>query len=493
MSEQVSTEQPRGYRSWLLLSLAVLLLAGIVVLAIYATSAVRDVLGWHATLPDGTHVVMLGAAPEGTTFNSDKKWERAARRWLPASLQKWVPPALTVPPMNASRTNTNNLSVPLLLSISSVRQPWYRFQPEDDSGFRYPAAIPMYPARVAPTASLARLAPTVGSGRSAATGSSICLLSLRNYPRRQKTFLLRAVTTGGEVVATLRVPNPFYGPFPEWRHLPLPQSCTNSGVVLTIDRLIVTNRPAFKELLADSRVTTSEFGWSNARPSRFMCSDATSNNATTLSLSEPAWQIHCLLSRTNADDFRTDEKSIFTNLPVLAAGKFAALNQTAGCIGVNYTVRYSAGAGQLELTDATSASMTPFRDNGPLTSGAFGGNTAYTSVGQQSASRLSLGIRTVNGEQVATVSSTAPFIVVQAKGVVVGERCLFFARYNDGPDISLQAPILPGQTQGTQDRLYALRLNPPDGATNVTLTVMKDRSLAFDFMINPKDIQITKP
>ena len=332
--------------------LAILLVGGVIAIALALAHYKKLQAARWITLPDGSRVEVVGATLGNAPFNSEKPWERFARRHLPAAWTGWIPPAVTGG--DWGDLGSNCLTVFLLVKSPSATvattYDWRGITPEDENGLLY----------------------WDGQARSSYSGPpgyTVQELIFSSYPRRQKKFLLRFADSKGVEIATWLVPNPASGSFPQWQPLPLPQNQTNGSVTLTLDRLeerlieLSGQRPYsggsnyYHEIVARTHVTTTELGWAGAHMNDISFSDATGNQGQNISRREPAWKARVLLSRDGLGAFGPNEKLVIANLAIPAPGSYLALDQSTNLAGVGLNVRFLAGAGELTLSNDNSVFM----------------------------------------------------------------------------------------------------------------------------------------
>jgi hypothetical protein len=306
-----------------------------------------------------------------------------------------------------------------------------------------------------------------------------------SYPRRQKEFLLRFADFKGAEIATLRVPNPVSGPFPQWQPLPLPQTQTNGPIVLTLDRLgeslmgMSRTRPDYggsnyyHQVMAHTHVTTSEPAWINAQATDIFFSDATGNQGQSMSRREPAWKARILAFHNGPGAFGPDQKLILTNLAIPAPGTFLALNQSANLAGVGLNVRFLSGVGKLSLGNNSSVVV-----KAPLP----GAKITYASSGSDGSSRW--------------WEEGKPFLLIETTNGQPDDRLEVFLHYDTGNDPGTSKRIFYGSAAGNRywnTFMHQIPFSPPQGAKTFSMTVIINRPIAFEFMINPADIQVANP
>ncbi len=227
-----------------------------------------------ALLSDGSRVELLGTAVGTNYFSNDQPWQRVARRYLPSRLaRRWLPPTIN----GTARGSPDSINIYVRITGPAAApggaKPWQEYGAQDTNGFLY-------------FRNGGYSAFGVGPGSS----NWVTVFDVSSYPRRQPEFLLCFYTnfTGGAMSATLRVPNPMHGPFPEWRPVPLPQTITNGPVSLALESLQPAGVPGYSYIRPDWQLESSDPAWSHARVRYWTFRDATGNEGAYLSPSEPA-------------------------------------------------------------------------------------------------------------------------------------------------------------------------------------------------------------
>ena len=466
MTERSPSVRSYTFERVVLVVLAVLLVGGVIGIALALTHYTKLQAARWITLPDGSRAEVVGATLGGAPFNSEKPWERFARRHLPAMWTGWIPPAVTTG--GWSGLDSNSLAVFLLVkppsaTVSSTYN-WNGVQPEDENGFCYQAGGGY-------------------GGFSGPGGSMVYQLNFMSYPRRQKEFLLRFADFKGAEIATLRVPNPVSGPFPQWQPLPLPQIQTNGPVILTLDGLgeslmgISRTRPDYggsdyyHEVIAHTHVATVDPAWINAQATDIFFSDATGNQGQNMSRREPAWKARILAFHNGPGAFGPDQKLIVTNLAIPAPGSYLAVNQSTNLAGVGLNVRFLAGAGTLTLSNDNWVLMKAPQPGANYQGGGNDGFSVWWEV-------------------------NTPFLLIETTNSQPDDRLEVFLHYDTGNNPGGSDRVFYGGAAGNRYRntfLHQIPFRPPPGAKIFSMMVIINRPLAFEFMINPADIQIANP
>ena len=396
-----------------------------------------------ALLPNGARVEFLGTAVGPATFTTEKSWQRVARKVLPPSLASRIPPASSGNCSRGSNSVTYYFRVTDPTGAAITTTPWATYSAEDETGFRFDRG---------------------GGYCSSASGSSMIYgLIVESYPRRQTSFRFHFHNRTGVVLATLQVPNPVRGPFPQWQPQALPQTQTLGPVTLTLQSLQEYGNPQWRGVGPKWKLTSSDPAWASATVRHANFFDASGKEGRELSRRETAWQVRAIVFRERPEDFAAAERLVVTNLSIPAAGTFVAVDHSGERQGVKLTALVIAGAGQFCLTNGVQRGMSPVISNGYSTSSQ--GTTRIESWG-----------------------SVLPFLLIEAQNVQPDDEIRVRLLDERGREIKL------GDSSGYDGmakagRLYKRSFTPPDDAKFLTLEVLVNRPLRFEFMVNPADVQ----
>jgi len=397
--------------------------------------------GWRsneATLPDGSTVEFLGTAAGEGTFKTASKWQRLARRYLPARLQNLVPSAVSG---GGCWSGSNSLTVYLRI-LGTNRTigggpAWQGYVSEDGTGFRYPSdgGYCSYSDR---------------------KGQRIYGLNMRAHPRRQQEFLFHLLAQNKAAIATFRVPNPLKGPFPVWQPAALPQTRTNGPVILTL--MDWTENATWHYPEPKWRLESVDPAWLNAQPRNRGFEDVTGNEGQFLSPRETAWKFRALVFRERVEDFAAPEQMVLTNLALPDDGKFLAIDKSADGSGVAIKPWILAGAGTFGMSNDVTRFMKAQVNSGhSISSGSFG--------------------------KVEEWGSATPFLLVEARNVQTDDEIQFRVREDTGKELKVKASGYDGLPGG--GRLYKPSFTPSDECESVTVRIIVNRPLPFEFMVSP--------
>ena len=409
--------------------------------------AVRRTPASVATLPNGMKVEFLGTAAGGTSFSTEKSWERTARKILPRAWQGWIPPASS----GSCSSGTNSFTVYLRVTdpsgapINAV--PWSNYLTEDEAGFRY--------QKVGANCSFGGV-----------PGQKLYGVILRAFPRRERNFLLHLTGPQGATLATLQIPNPLPGPFPEWTPELLPITRTNGPVRLKLESLTESGTKDWRRVSAQWHLESDDQRWTNARAGYVTFQDASGNQGSILSPREKAWQLSTRVHRERAQDFLPTERLVLTNLAVPDSGEFVEMGHRASVSGTIVFVRGIGGVGSLYVTNGTTWVMQPAQ------SGQSGHGS--TSDGKTSVEYWHI---------------PSPFIFVEMSNVGADDDVRFQLADANGREIKLEAQ---GYNTSNNRRVYVERIQPSEVARPMNLEIIVSRPLEFEFTIDPKKIQSTK-
>jgi hypothetical protein len=394
----------------------------------------------EAVLPNGIRIEFLGSAVGRTEFSTAKSWHRTARRFLPVALTGWIPPtaAGSCGGMSNSVTFYFRVRDPGALGFA----PWAGYLAEDDTGFRYERGGSL-------------------CSHGGATNMVYGLI-VPAYPRRQADFKFNFYDSSGGVLATLRVANPVRGPFPEWRPAPLPQTKKSNSVSLTLESLHEAGSAQWPRVDPKWKVNTSDPAWSSAAALFAMFSDVTGNEGQHLSPRENAWKVRGIVRRDNAAVFSANEQLTITNIAIPAAANFVGIDQSAECAGVKLKALVVAGPGRFLLTNGVGRGMSRAISTGTSTS-TYGTNVTQSWGGPEH------------------------FLLVQAIDVLPDDEMVFRLRDDQG-----RVCKLPTSGEYTIDntglRTYKRNFTPASDAKSLTLEIIVNRPVIFEFMVNPADV-----
>jgi hypothetical protein len=314
--------------------------------------------------------------------------------------------------------------------------------------------------------------PTGFWGGAARSAPRLAAIQLQAYPRRQASFQLQLVGPRGLQGSVLRVPNLLRGPFPEWRASPMPQSRTNGPVILTLKGLAELGPKSSPRIKREWSLASSSPAWARAtakaRPQIFF--DPTGNEGAVLSRSEPVWKLRALVTRQDPADFAPEEQWAPTDLANPAPGEFAAVNQSAKPLGTDLKLLVLAGAGELVVSNGVAIAMNP--------PAAGGGSSSSVSSDAKST--------------IQKWSRPNPFLVVEAESLQPDDEVDFHLTDEQGRE----AKVLQngyGMNGANGPNIFTVEFIPPAGARFLSVRMVVNRPLAFEFLVNSKEIRPPKP
>jgi hypothetical protein len=400
-----------------------------------------------AVRPNGARIELLGAAPGKTEFSTEKAWHRTARQWLPAALTKSLPPAYSSSCYGGSNGVTFYFRVTDPTATTRGWTPWSSYSAEDETGFRFDQA---------------------GGNCSSGSGAgTIYGLIVPAIPRRQAAFKLNFHDSAGQVLATLQVANPVRGPFPKWQPEPLPQAKTNGAVTLMLEAMKEEGNARWSMVAPRWKITASDPAWAMAKVRHATFYDATGNEGMHLSPRESAWKARALVFRERPDSFSSEERFVITNLSVPAAGNFIKVDQSAERLGVKLTAIALVGPGRIDLTNGVGL-----------------GVSADIST---SSSTYSFGTN-----RVESWGGPRHFLLLEAQNVQPDDEILMRIVDEQGSEIKLpDSGGYNGRNNGA--RMYKRNFTPPAETKSLSLEVIVNRPLAFEFMVNPAEVHPKSP
>jgi hypothetical protein len=374
--------------------------------------------GRQITLTDGTRIELLGTSMGSEPFTTEKPWQKLARRWLPAWLTGWIPPAIQ--PWSLDDSASNSLHIHLLginhPYSSSSKLPWEFLQLGD---LRYSSGIT-----------------TVSMQGPGGSNMTIYDIEVPIFPRRKADFPLHFLDAHAGEMGVLRLHNPIRGPFPLWRPGPMPQSITNGTGTLTLEGIKRVKSGDGNVLTPQYHFKSADPAWQHSEVKQSGFSDATGNVGDDLPPSESAWKVHAVLYRGRAEDFSTTERLVVatnTWFPM----PLAQINGT-----FTLAVQCNVGAGQTHLERFME------------------GNTRYP-------------------------------VVLYLSNARPEDELKVVVEYDTGSGETDDAHTSheEGSAGQTTSRLFYLDLTPPPGTKKFIPSILVNRPLTFDFLIDPKDIQ----
>jgi hypothetical protein len=421
-----------------------LAIAGILAAAVFAVG-IGVFLGLKRSdartfvLPDGVRVELLGTSQGSQSFTTEKSWERLARKHLPGAMTKWIAPASGGSCSSGSNSLTVYLAVHDPTGVGGQR--WTRYVAEDDTGFRYNAG-----------------GSRCGFGGGGGGGTGVSGLILTAFPRRQKSFWLRLLDANDEVVGSLRVPNPFQGPFPQWKPESLPQTKTNGPVTLKLIGLWKSDGKSWHSANPRWQLSATEPAWTNAHARNAPLSDATGNQDQWLSPAEPAWKVRTRVYRRGREDFGPGERFVLTNVAVPRPGELTALDQTFEISGVQIIAHVLAGAGRLTITNNAGRGMSP--DMSVIQGSSTDGKVSAEYWG-----------------------SREPFLHLEAMNLEPEDELFFHVTDESGREIAVVTGGYGGTTGGR--RIIQRKLAPGIDVRSINVEVALNRPRIFEFLVDP--------
>ena len=308
-------------------------------------------------MPDGTRVQV-----EGLTFGKKHTFTKGSP--LIAKLRAHAPgPLKDLLPKRFSTTTTMGEEQLLL---------WYnRYDPATDT---YPnAAVDTF--RVIDEHDCVFHVNSYGGG-GGAPGYSVSAAHVRVFPRRQKTFRVRAQSLPVTNIEWT-VENPFVTNPPAWIPEPYPATREEDGIQFTLERIkghfyASGNwfEPRFKILHGEEDRTE----W--YRP-RVELVDATGNrDSNRLCPYEPAWKVDVTFYKSHKAPFPAEQIWNVTNLAMPPSGQVTPLTQTTRLAGISVRLIALCGSGRFSFSNGVCVASNELDANsrgGSFSSSSYSG------------------------------------------------------------------------------------------------------------------------
>jgi hypothetical protein len=396
----------------------------------------------HIVLTDGTQVELLQVSAGNATFTTDSKWQQIARRYLPGPFQGWLPGVSSTTTTGSSNDVTVYMRITKPAGTPVTSPPWRYYVTEDANGSRYSRESGYFSF--------------LGPGPQTIYG-----FSLQAYPRREREFLFQMLDSNEKIMGSFRIENPLSGTFPAWKPLALPQTRTNGPVILTLKGLEERGGKSWPFIGPEWSVEAIDPAWINAAPRSKKLLDSTGNSSSEfLSFKESAWKLQTSVYRTRLQDFAPNEKLAITNLAVPTAGNFIPVNQSTDCAGVKISLLALAGAGTLTVSNGVANSMSATAENGY--SSTFDGHN-----------------------KIETWGSSTPFLWVTAQNTKEGDHIEIHITNETGKEIYIEQN---GENSQSGARIFCPSLTLPPEVKSLSVHIIVNRPLHFEFMVNPKDV-----
>jgi hypothetical protein len=428
---------------------------------IVVATALLIALGWFAALTfkavrasrpqtvvlaDGSRFTLLGVSAGDQPFTTEKPWQKSVRRVLPRQWHSWLPDVISAPGSGSS----NSLIVWFTLldakgaNVSSP--PWTWLAPIGEDGFRWP--------------------PSGGSGTRGAGRIVVHTAWLDAFPRRQAEFDVRLLDNNGLLVGTIRVANPFRGPFTEWKPEQLPITRTNGPLTVTLESLSEHTNPSPTYsgwISAEWKMETTDPLWRGAKPSYQQWSDATGNRGGRLSYQEGAWKLELPFRRPNPANYLETEKFTLRDLSVPEPGTFQVLTNEIERLGVKFKIRCLVGAGTLAITNGTNFGMLA------RPPGSGWSTTTY------------------EGDTIETWASLKPFFLIETSRPDPLDDLRFSLAGSDGRNLPLESSGWSGSAGG--GRRYQQKFDATNGVSSVTLEGIVSYARLVEFIVSPAEVR----
>lgn len=399
------------------------------------------------TLPDGKIVEFLGTTIGNQTFTTEKSWHKTARRLLPSRFLRWLPPVSSA----TCSSGTNGITVFFQVTDPSGARiagtPWQSYRAEDVTGFLYNPGGGYC---------------SFGGGAS----SQLYGLSLNAHPRRDPSFRFNFIGADDAVLGTLMIPNPVTGPFETWVPAPLPQKATNGPVVVTLEALQHYDSRRWESVGSKWKLDSSDPNWKRAKLRSSTLLDATGNDAQWISPREPAWKLRTIIHRDRDDDFQSEERWLLSDIPVPSTNQFTAVDQSTNVLGVTVAALLISSPGKLYITNGT------FRGLDVTMPVSGGHSSSWDGISR---------IESWGGDK--------PFLLLETRNQSDGDEIRINVFDDRGIKLNTAANHTENRGSSNGIRTYTTRFAIPSDARSLSLEVIVNRPLVFEFMVNPKDVQ----
>ena len=182
------------------------------------------------------------------------------------------------------------------------------------------------------------------------------------------------------------------------------------------------------------------------------------------------WKLRALVTRQDPADFAPEEQWAPTDLANPAPGEFAAVNQSAKPLGTDLKLLVLAGAGELVVSNGVAIAMNP--------PAAGGGSSSSVSSDAKST--------------IQKWSRPNPFLVVEAESLQPDDEVDFHLTDEQGRE----AKVLQngyGMNGANGPNIFTVEFIPPAGARFLSVRMVVNRPLAFESLVNSKEIRPPKP
>lgn len=325
--------------------IALLLVVGLAAAWIFLASKRTQAPQAVFQMPDGTLMQV-----EGLTFGSNHTFVKGSA--LLATLRKHAPGKLKALLPAQYSTSTTMGEETLLL--------WYN-QFDPGTGTYTNAALDSF--RVIDEHNCVFQVTSYSSGGSSA-GYTVANAHLRVFPRRQKTFKVRAQNFPITNIEWT-VENPFVTNPPAWKPEPLPATrATEDGTQFTLERVkghFYTGGSWFEPRFTVMHEGENRTEW--YKPS-VQYIDATGNrDSSQLCPWEPAWKLDVRFYKSHKAPFPEDQILRVTNLTIPPSGQFLSLAGTNVLAGVTMRLIGLCGSGQFSFSNSVCVASNAWASN----------------------------------------------------------------------------------------------------------------------------------
>lgn len=467
MENQPQTEaRPRIH--WFLLLAAVFFVVFILIAAVLFIHSASGLQNKNVvTMKDGSILEFVDVVEGGKEFTTAKPWAKTIAKILPKSFAGWLPGSMTM----AGTGYSNELSV------------WWRLT-GNTGAFSSIFRGQSYSQEINPNGGLGAKFTSDGNYSSiyGTPGITYYAVRLRNYPRRQKSFMFHILDAQGLDLAVFQISNPASRKYPVWESSPMPQAKTNGPVSLTLQGFHMVGTNKNSQFMPQWSVESADPQWQHAKPRSIEYSDATGNTSQlpTLSKAEAAWKISTLVYRERPEDFSAEDTMVITNITFPARDNFFVIDRTNTISGVDVKVEWLCGPGELLISDGVNGKTKKL-------------NTNTVSPVQDTVTTQYLnGPPMANGSSQrynSTYSFSKPYGLFELKNTLPDDQLQIRFIDESGHKAGSARPPYQDKLQMNATETMEIRIfDLPKETKTLTMEIRLSRPIRFEFLVKPSDV-----
>ena len=436
-------------RAWF--AFAVVVVVVLVGMAVFVVRTMRVQTPARVRMTDGSTLYIRAVLFGTNEFTTETPLVKTVRRVLPGPVTApWLEQ-----PLSSGSGNSNELRVLLVRKDAKGKKLpnfWGKIETVDSKGVVF----------------------TENPGAMSTGMNDLLEFTLRKFPRRDESFLVRMYDSQGPLRAQFVVRNPITPrEFPIWKPERLPQTKTNGAVRLTLKRLRA--RTDYQGLYCDAKfkIEAPDAGLRSGAKTSYWFTDATGNKGGFLSTNEPAWRMHAELFRPDASEFPSNLVWRLPMVSVPAALSCTNLNVSNTIDGLKIWVPAICGPGTMTISNFTNVSVAA---------------PVYANSGwsmSESTARDGGKIR------IDKHASDKVFAVVET--VAVDDESELVLRFIDAAGKELKSEFRGGWTGTTDSKRGTIRRRTVElldtNAETAALEIKLNRPWDFDFVIDPKEVK----